>query len=301
MIFLPKNPPVVHSTKKIQWDPEFTANSSKILIEQDISKEFSRDLSKDKKEQALQDKILDLEQRDIQRSKELEDQRLGMKHKEIAIRHEEKHLKQQLVFLQQKLEEKEKELKSQFNDMQASRLELNQEIKRSQQKDVLLKKQEAMLLDKDRQIMELNKQLGKATTQIDCLRLEMRDLKKYNIEELQKQEKVFSEKYNQLRDLVGEHKLKMTEFQKTVRQQPVNSEKQAPEPPQPAPKPQISKGSLLKNQENLKSTISHPNTERANQPNHQKTSDHPKPDPVLTKQKRHLNEQSQNNMSELLS
>lgn len=216
-IFMPRKPPVVHSSKK----HDFGANGSKILV--DESKDISQDFSKDKR--ALQDKIVDLEQRDIQRSKELEDQKLGMKHKEIAIKHEEKHLKNQIQFLQQKLEEKDKELKDQFNQMQEARLELSQELKRLTQKDAHIKKQEGIILDKDRQILELNKQLTKASTEIDCLRLEMRDLKKYNIEELQKQEKAFKEKYGQLRDLVGEHKLKMTEYQSTVRRVQAKAEK----------------------------------------------------------------------------
>lgn len=69
---------------------------------------------------------------------------------------------------------------------------------------------QALLLQKDRQIMELQKQLGAERKISQSLRSDMQSLQKYHLEELEKAEKQHALKQHQLRDMLGDKKIQLT-------------------------------------------------------------------------------------------
>lgn len=101
------------------------------------------------------------------------------------------------------VDERDRELTQQHNQVQAAKLELSKEIKAKQSKEHHINKNQATLLDKDRMIMELQQKLGAEQRMTDSLRVDIRDLKKYHIEEVQKKDKLCMEKVAQLKELVG--------------------------------------------------------------------------------------------------
>lgn len=76
------------------------------------------------------------------------------------------------------IEEKDKEIMKTHNEMMDARLELGREIKANKEKDSGLTKNQSLLLDKDRQILELQKMLSAERKRTDDLRSELRTLKK---------------------------------------------------------------------------------------------------------------------------
>jgi hypothetical protein len=61
--------------------------------------------------------------------------------------------------------------------------------------------------------MELQKQLMNEKKTVSSLMSEVRELKHRNIEEIHKNDQAHFRKYSQLKELVGEHKTKVTELE----------------------------------------------------------------------------------------
>ena len=140
---------------------------------------------------------------------------MKIKHEKIAQEQEIRQLNQHIAYLERTMGDKDKIVTEKHNEMQATKLELNKQLKSIQNFENKVNKNQSEFLDKDRMIMQLEKQLGTEKRNVDDLKKEMRDLKKYHYEELQKIENVHADKYRQLKQLVDQYRIQITSFEKS--------------------------------------------------------------------------------------
>ena len=125
-----------------------------------------------------------------------------------------RQLKQHIAYLERTMADKDKLVTEKHNELQETKLTLNKHLKSIQTFETKINKNQSEFLDKDRMILQLQKQLGAEKKDVEDLKREIRDLKRNHYSELQKIENVHAEKYRQLKQLVDQYRIQISGLEK---------------------------------------------------------------------------------------
>ena len=95
-----------------------------------------------------------------------------------------RQLKQHIAYLERTMGDKDKLVTEKHNELQETRLTLQQHLKSIQTFETKINKNQSEFLDKDRMILQLQKQLGAEKKDIEDFKKEIRDLKRNHYSEL---------------------------------------------------------------------------------------------------------------------